>query len=501
VTHTVFIEVGPLQEIRYAGISNVTLNLCRYWLQQPSEACRFFLGPYLIERGAIEAVVEARSGGLFQMLLMNKQAIAGLVGNEVGRCTGPVALFPNVKSIEGMIFDLSFQIVHDISFLLTPEFHHSDTLAYHGLTILRDLTTNARTFCVSHATASDLSAYLGVPAERITVCHPGADPGPEIERYLRGLSSAEPARPYIVVPGTIEPRKNIDLVLLGLQRVPQLLARYDWVFIGSPGWLIAFDDRLAQYGLTERYHSGSIKWLGYVDEYQKAFLYRHAELAIYPSFFEGFGIPVAEAMYFGCPVVCSYSSGIPEAGGSAAFYFDPTSILSFERALLLALRKTRLDHKIIREASRRHALQLTWDDFARRIDQTIRSIVAETSPQPADRSSDKSNQIIGFQEAFFEAQVNENTTAGSRFDLITELYRVRQEELLRIGRIAAGLLVRFGPVIAVGFLYYELLGRRPTDAESLRQVDRLRRSPSAAPAIIEELLGSVDSGEQVATTG
>ena len=370
MTHTVFVEVGPLQEIRYAGISNVTLNLCRYWLQQPTEACRFFLGPYLIERGAIETVVKARSGGLFQLLLMRKQAIADLVANEVGRCARPVALFPNVKSIAG-IFDLSFQIVHDISFLLTPEFHHPDTLAYHGLTITRDLATNTRTFCVSEATASDLVAYLGVSAERITVCHPGADPGPEIERYLQHLPSAEPARPYIVVPGTIEPRKNLDLALLGLQRNSQLLASYDWVFIGSPGWLIAFGDRISQYGLGEHYRSGAIKWLGYVDEYQKAFLYRYAELAIYPSFFEGFGIPVVEAMYYGCPVVCSYSSGIPEAGGDAGFYFDPTSILSFEQTLLSALQQLSRGREAVRAASRRHAARFTWRDFARRIDKAI----------------------------------------------------------------------------------------------------------------------------------
>jgi hypothetical protein len=65
MTHTVFIEVGPLQEIRYAGISNVTLNLCRYWLQRPREASCFFLGPYLIDRGALEIVVEARTEGCF----------------------------------------------------------------------------------------------------------------------------------------------------------------------------------------------------------------------------------------------------------------------------------------------------------------------------------------------------------------------------------------------------------------------------------------------------
>jgi glycosyltransferase involved in cell wall biosynthesis len=375
MTYTVFIEVGPLQEIRYAGISNVTLNLCRYWLQQPRTSCRFFLGPYLIDRSIIEAVVQARSGGLFQLLLLHKQAITGLVANEARHCSTAVALFPNVKSIQG-VFDLSFQIVHDISFLLTPEFHHPDTIAYHGLTILRDLVGNARTFCVSQATAGDLTAYLGVPADCITVCHPGADPPPEVVDFLQALPQGAPERPYIVVPGTIEPRKNIDLVLLGLQRIPQLLTRYDWVFIGSPGWLIAFGDRIAQYGLGEHYRSGAIKWLGYVDEYQKALIYHRAEVAIYPSFFEGFGIPVVEAMYFGCPVVCSSSSGIPEAGGEAAFYFDPTSIASFEQTLLFALRQLRLEREAVRAASRRQASRFTWYEFAHRIDQAIATTIA-----------------------------------------------------------------------------------------------------------------------------
>jgi glycosyltransferase involved in cell wall biosynthesis len=167
--------------------------------------------------------VEARSGGLFQLMLVRKQAICGLVANEVRRCATPAALFSNVKSIQGL-FDLTFQIVHDLSFLLSPEFHQRNTLVYHGLTILGDLGANARTFCVLQATADDLTAYLAVPADRIAVCRPGADPPPEIDRYWKNLPDREPTRPYVVVPGTIEPRKNIDLVLLALQRTPQLLA-------------------------------------------------------------------------------------------------------------------------------------------------------------------------------------------------------------------------------------------------------------------------------------
>jgi glycosyltransferase involved in cell wall biosynthesis len=490
MTHTVFIEVGPLQEIRYAGISNVTLNLCRYWLQQPREASCFFLGPYLIDRGALEIVVEARSGGLFQQLLIHKQAIAGFVANEVKRRPTPVALFPNVKSVEG-VFGLSFQIVHDISFLVTPEFHHADTLAYHGLAILKDLGTNAHTFCVSHATAGDLTTYLGVPADRITVIYPGADPPPEVDRYTQNLPDAAPSRPYIVVPGTIEPRKNIDLVLLGLQRIPQLLARYDWVFIGSPGWLIAFGDRIAQYGLSDHYRSGAIKWLGYVDEFQKAFLYRHAETAIYPSFFEGFGIPVVEAMYYGCPVVCSYSSAIPEAGGDAAFYFDPTSLLSFEQTLLSALRRLRLERESIRAASCRQASRFTWHDFGRKTAEAIARTVAENARESQILNTD---EIVGFPKPRAEKSTHQGTAmSGAGFDLVDELRRVKRAEIARITELAERLLIQFGPVIAIGFLYYEMLGRPPDGAVCVSHIERLGRAPSTAAGIVEELRALADS--------
>ena len=81
----------------------------------------------------------------------------------------------------------------------------------------------------------------------------------------------------------------------------------------------------------------------------------------------------------GCPVACSYSSGIPEAGGDAAFYFDPTSLPSFEQTLLGALRQLRRERTAIRAASRRQALRFTWHDFARRIDEAIARTAAENA--------------------------------------------------------------------------------------------------------------------------
>jgi glycosyltransferase involved in cell wall biosynthesis len=378
MSYDLYLEIGPLQEIYYAGISNVTLELCRYWLQQEPDKCRFFLGPYLIRRDVVELVARTRSGGLFQLLLRNGQAQAGFLESDLrsrAPATPSVALFPNVKSVI-CPFDYSLQIIHDLSFLLTPEFHHTDTIQYHGTTIRRDLESNAHNFCVSKATASDLITYLRVPQRDITICYPGGDSPSDTEEVVKEKPLGAPRPPFIVVPGTIEPRKNIDLIFLALKRNPILMKRYRFLFLGASGWLLDFRSRISQFMLTNWVDNGRIMWLGYVDEYQKSLLYEKAELSIYPSLFEGFGMPVVEAMSHGCPVLCSYSSSLPEAGGEAAFYFDPTSIASFEEALFSTLTAIRLKRQAIRRASLQHAKNITWEQFNTVIKNKIDSIVS-----------------------------------------------------------------------------------------------------------------------------
>ena len=375
-----YIEIGPLQEIHYTGISNVTLALCRYWLQHHPERCRFFLGPYLIRRDAVELIAQTRSGGLFQLLLRNGHAQEGFLEGELrshSPATVSAALFPNVKSVM-CPFDHTFQIIHDLSFLLTPEFHHPDTIQYHGTTIRRDLESNTHTFCVSKATASDLITYLGVAQRDITICYPGGDLSPGMEEVIEKEPLAG-SPPFIVIPGTIEPRKNIDLIFLALKRNPHLMKRYRFLFLGASGWLLDFRNKIAQFGLTNWVDDAKLMWLGYVDENQKALLYARAELSIYPSLFEGFGMPVVEAMSHGCPVLCSFSSSVPEAGGEAAFYFDPTSITSFEEALFSALTAVRLNRQAIRSNSLQHSKSITWDQFNRVIRDKIESIVSSNS--------------------------------------------------------------------------------------------------------------------------
>ena len=367
---TLFLEVGPLQERHYGGVSMVTLALARHRLQNHPEDTRFFVGEHLIDSAAVEAVIEAESGSLFQTLMTHGVAVTGMVTNEVRNCLTPVALFPSVKSLDHRIFSRSLQIVHDISFLLNPEFHDKETIDFHNGSILRDLSSNDLTICVSSATADHLSTYLGVPRERIVVAHLGGDHH-SLSKVGLSTDAGCAFAPYILVPGTIEPRKNLDLVLRALALHPRLMDTHRWVFFGAPGWLITFEDRIALHGLQTAYAASRIEWLRYVGEYRKAFLYRHAELTVYPSLFEGFGLPVVEAMHYGCPVVCSHSSGIPEAGGDAAFYFDPTSQGEFIEVLQFALERCRRSRAAIREECLRHAANFTWDRFARTVDAAV----------------------------------------------------------------------------------------------------------------------------------
>lgn len=371
----IFVDVSPLLEFTYTGIPNVAVALAETWLRHRSHEVLFISGSYVLDQGSVKRAIRLRTGAVLRFEIDSGTAVIGQTLAATRKFQHTVGLFSNVKTIQNA-FDLEYQIVHDLSFLITPEFHHKDTILYHGHSLMRDLASNTKTICVSEATRSDVLAYCGVPPDKVVTIYPGFDSTDmrDLQVAMKsGITTRRVTEPFVVVPGTIEPRKNVGVVLQFLRHKPDVLERYCFVFFGRPGWLLDFNAAAAHHGLGEQVRSGRLKWRKYVTDLERQFLFSNAAFTVYPSMFEGFGLPVGEAMAAGCPVICSYSSAIPEAAGRAAFYFDPLDWQSLANAFAEAEARLADSPKSLRESCRSHAEKFTWRRFQEQIEALVLS--------------------------------------------------------------------------------------------------------------------------------
>lgn len=208
--------------------------------------------------------------------------------------------------------------------------------------------------CISHSTARDLTRLLGVAPDKITVTHLGfAD-----TLSSQVLDGPPPARPYLLYVGQRHGYKNFLAMLQAWGDSPALREGFDVLAFGGGPFNTA--ERAAIQALTAR--DGAVRQQGGSDA-ELAQAYRHARAFIYPSAYEGFGIPPLEAMSVGCPVACSNSSSLPEVVADAALSFDPTD----RDALRAAMERVALDDGLRAQLigrGRARVQHFTWDRCA-----------------------------------------------------------------------------------------------------------------------------------------
>ena len=222
--------------------------------------------------------------------------------------------------------------VHDLIYHLFPE--HHKPLNYWFLNRAMPLfVQRARAvIAVSESTKQDLMRCYGVHPDKITVIYEAAAPHfrpapPEAIAAVRARYGLP--EDFILAVGTIEPRKNLSRLLDALQRLRQEGDDARLVVVGSKGWLYeGFFRRLEELQLGD-----AVLLPGYVPDADLPVVYSAATLCVCSSLYEGFGLSVLEAMACGTAVVCSRASSLPEVGGNAAHYFDPTDVEEMAEAI------------------------------------------------------------------------------------------------------------------------------------------------------------------------
>ncbi len=199
------------------------------------------------------------------------------------------------------------------------------------------------------------------------VCKPGdlgAQQGAVLARY--GITS-----PFVLGVGTLEPRKNLRTLLEAFALLPSRLAnQFQLVLAGKPGWGTANLERYLQ-NYAKR---SSLVLTGYVAETDLRALYASARMFVFPSFYEGFGLPVAEAMASGCPVIASTAPSLQEVAGSAAIFVDPKSPPEeWSRAMVRVADSAELRHSLA-IAGRDRAGRFSWETCAQQTSEALRNV-------------------------------------------------------------------------------------------------------------------------------
>jgi glycosyltransferase involved in cell wall biosynthesis len=363
-----YLEIGPLSEREFTGIPQVTAGIADQMLGDTKNKVAFFFGRQLIGNREVEGLLKRRNGE--RLYWYARRANTDMVPLNLDETS--IGVFPNVKTAR-RVFNFEVQIFHDLSALLTPQFHTRDTIEYHALTARDDLLTNDLTICVSDATRSDTLRYLRPPnPERVITIHLG-HAWPEKCEKLHQAAMASPefedakVEPYVLILGTIEPRKNIGAVLDFLSRSPRILDSFRFVFVGRRGWGDQFEAYLQRHGVLAAYQQKKIVFTGYVPDQAKYSLMKEASLVVYPSLFEGFGLPVLEALSVGAPVLTTPSSSIPEVAGDACYYFDPFAETGFDLGFSRALVDLRTEGDALRARAAARGAKFVWSDFYRRM--------------------------------------------------------------------------------------------------------------------------------------
>ena len=249
--------------------------------------------------------------------------------------------------------------VHDICYATNPEWFSARDLRVLNAVVPRSIRHAAHVITDSNSARKEIIARYGVPEAKISAIPigPGAGASPISTEEGRAALSAlglSPSKPYLLAVGNLQPRKNLERLIQAFQVLVRDRGHdIDLVIVGPKRFHADLIVDAAR-SLADRVH-----FTGYITDAQLAACYRCCTTFVFPSLYEGFGLPALEAMAQGAPVACSNAGALPEVCGQAALYFDPRSVEAIVDAIDEMLNDEGLRRRLT-EAGLSRAREFSW---------------------------------------------------------------------------------------------------------------------------------------------
>ncbi len=303
-----------------------------------------------------------------------------LKGRQISVFFSPTHYAPRFSPIPTVIS------IMDLSYAYYPQMFKASDLYQLKHWTSYSVKNAMRIFTISQASKNDIIKYYNIEPEKIVVTYPGIKLKNQSIRQAQDKKSKikmtnqnaklrekyEIEGEYVLFVGTLQPRKNIEKLIEAFARIKNPASRQGGqksriedkdltlVIVGKKGWM--YEDILEapnKFGVGE-----NVKFLGFVSDENLDILYKNALFFVLPSLYEGFGLPVLEAMQNGCPVITSNVSSLPEAGGDAALYVDPKSVDDIAEKMTLLMQNEKLRKELI-EKGYKQVKKFSWEKTAK----------------------------------------------------------------------------------------------------------------------------------------
>ena len=355
------------------GIGRYTNEVSNYLKEDSKFEASFFYGYH--SKNLISKSKKSNVKNLKTLIVKNKllKNIAREISNTMSKLFSPTYdIYWQPNFIPNLSIKSKYTVtsVHDFSFIIHNNFHTKEKIEYFQDKFFQNIYKSDMIITGSNFTKQEILERLNFTSERVKVIYHGIDH--DLFKIYKDTSvSFELPSKFIFIVGSIEPRKNLIGLLKAYDSIDKKLKNeYKLVLAGFKGW--------ENKEVMELINSNKedIHYLGYISDIELAKTYNLASLFVYPSFYEGVGLPPLESMACGTPVICSSTTSLPEVGGDAVIYCDPYDIEDIKFQIELVLNDKVLQKDMIKNGLER-VKQFTWEKSANKHMQVFEELINE----------------------------------------------------------------------------------------------------------------------------